>query len=620
MAPFLLILAVMMPAAATACAQEPPIEYVVRLHGAAAQIVQVTMIVRDVSGPTLDVALPVWRPGRYEVLDQAGTVRSLSARRGDGRPLGVDKIAKSTWRIDTGPAQVGDEVVVDYSLYANALGNRTRHADDTHAFLSGAAVFLFRPGRTGDGPLRVRIDAPDGWDVATGLEPEAGGDPRVLTAADYDSLADAPIEVGVHERVRFDVDGTPHEIALWSPGGRPGYALEKWPEDFARIVREQRSIFGRLPYQRYIFLVHSYPGGSGGTEHLNSTIMQTSPSRLESAEAFKGFLGLVSHEFFHTWNVKQFRPAGIKPYDYLHENYTRLLWVAEGTTSYYGPLTLVRAGITRPDDYLRSLGDAIDALRRRPGAAVQSLEESSFDAWIKFNKSWPDSGNATVSFYDKGALVSMALDMEVRRRSGGVRSFDDVVRGLFERFPREGPAYTTDDLLMLLRQAAGAGFEDFFARYVAGVEPIDFEAELATAGLELSRGESGAQNDRAYTGITLTDSGGLASVTGVASDGPAYAAGIIAGDLIVAINGRRATAGGFDGLLRTIKPGEPVRVSLFRYDTLRQIEFIASGRPEAKWMVRRVKEPTEAQRAVYESWLGQKWPDDRARPGNKEDK
>ncbi|MCC6659472.1 MAG: M61 family metallopeptidase [Phycisphaerales bacterium] len=587
---------------------EPPVEYVVRLGDARSQVVHVSMVVRGVEANQLDVALPVWRPGRYEVINPAGSVRTLSAHDGEGRVLRADKIASSTWRIAL-PDRGAGGVTVDYDLYANSLGDRTRHADSTHAFLSPATVFLFRPGLTGPegGPLRIRIDAPEGWGVATGLSPEAD-DPRVLTAPSYDVLADSPIEIGEQERVTFGVGGVPHEIVVWHPGGPPGYPLAEWPESFTKIIREQESIFGRFPYTRYVFLVHDYPGGGGGTEHVNSTVIQTSPGRLADAEAFRGFLGLVSHEFFHTWNVKQFRPSGIKPYDYLHENYTRLLWVAEGTTSYYSPLTLVRAGITRPDDYLRALGSGIDALRSRPGAAVQSLEESSFDAWIKFSKRSPDSENTTVSFYDKGALVSLALDMQVRKRSGGRRSLDDVMRALFERFPLGGPAYTTDDVLAALHAAAGSGFEDFFGAHVAGTEPVDFESALAVVGLRLVRGTGKDDPDRPYLGLNVTDSGGLASVSGVASDGPAFSAGLIAGDLVVALNGQRVTAAGLDAMTRRLQPGDTARVQFFRYDVLHDVAVTVGGKPAGRWTVSRVDNPTPEQLAAYTSWLHREWP------------
>lgn len=607
------------------------LEYAVGLSRAATQMIDVSVAAPDLAPGTthVDFVLPAWRPGKYAILDTAGTVRDVRARSGRGEPLAVEKTDKQTWRV---AANGEGGVVLDYRVYANSLGDRTRHADDTHAFISPSSVMMYVPERR-ERPVRVRIDAPDGWQVATGLSPE-GEDPRVLAAADYDVLVDSPLEIGLHEAQRFEVDGVPHEIVVWTAGqGIPKEDTEggnanwdRMPEDFAAIVREQREIFGDLPYERYVYLVHAYPGGSGGTEHLNSTAMGTSPKTFEDEKTYDRFLGLVSHEMFHTWNVKRFRPAGLVPYDYTRENYTDLLWVAEGVTSYYDDLTLARAGLMGRDDYLKRLGDSIDALRRRPGAAAQSLAESSFDAWIKFNRPTPDSVNSTVSFYDKGALASLVLDMEIRRRTEGRASLDDAMRTMYRRFPLGGPGYTTADLIAVLNDITGSRFEAFFEKHIAGVEPLDFESALSVVGLELTGvksaktdggtedahagEESSAKSEprgRAYIGLKVEQRDGLAAVTSVLADGPAYEAGVNVADLIVAMNGRRLRSGDLEARVERMKPGDEVRLTLLRHDELREVRFKAGEQPDGKWKVRRIKEPTPAQRAAYESWLSEPW-------------
>ena len=621
------------PAQSGRRAVQPRVEYIVRAHEAHAQVVHMTIIVRGVRSPSLDLMLPVWRPGRYQVLDQAGSIRTLEARSGAGDPLKVEKTDKSTWRVTT---QGTDEVVADYVLYANSLADRTRHADSTHVFLSPAAAFLYVPELRAE-PLRVTIDCPEEWTVATGLEPETPdadeSAPKVLLAPDYDTLVDSPIEAGFLDTLRFDVEGVPHEIAFWT-GHRPPvltpllkrekFNPEQLKKDFAAIVASQKSLFGDMPYKRYVFIVHCYAGGGGGTEHVNSTVMQASPTRFDTAESYRGFLGLASHEMFHTWNVKQLRPADLKPYDYQREQYSRLLWVVEGTTSYYDDLTLVRTGHMKPDDYLKNLGDAIDAARRRPGSGVQSLEDSSFDSWIKYNRPSPDSVNSTVSFYDKGAQASLVLDMGIRRASAGKSSLDDAMRALYRGFPLNGPGYTSTDVLAAVNTAAGADLSDAFARAVRTTEALDFERALEVVGLEVTHkpakkdddkaaaSEAGdAPKERSYLGFTVTDQSGLASVSAVLADGPAYSAGLLAGDHIVAINGERFRASDLEALLKRLKPGDAVRVSFFRYDALRELELKAAAVPDAKWTVSRAKSPTDEQRAAYESWLGQKWPADK---------
>ena len=628
-------LALALAARSPAAVSGDAIEYIVRLDAPQTQMVGIEMRVPDVRGTTLEVALPVWRPGRYEVLDSAGAVRDVAATDGAGRALAIEKIDKSTWRIATAGA---DEVRIAYRVYCNELGSRTRHVDDTHAFLSGSSVFFYVPERR-DGPVRVRLDAPAAWKVACGMEHEPGdprNEDRTLLAPNYDVLIDSPIEVGRHDLIEFEVDGVPHEIAIW---GEADEDAEKLKRDFAKIIRAQAAIFGGLPYERYVFLVHAGAGAGGGTEHLNSTIMQTSRASLEDDAAYKRFLGLVSHEFFHTWNVKRLRPAGIQPYDFARENYTKLLWVCEGTTSYYDDLTLARTGLKKANEYLKSLAEAIGNMRDRPGTAVQSLEESSFDAWIKFNATTPDSVNSTVSFYSNGALVSMALDMELRRRTNNAVSLDALMRAMYERFPLGGGGYTPEDLVTVAGELSGGDFDPFFASHMRGTEVPDFQSLLATVGLELTfkpakkdkvgedeeetadeiDSDADAQGEseevapaetpvKAYLGLNLSSSAGGASVRAVLADGPAYTAGIMAGDEIVAMNGRRLPAGDLDKRLEKYKPGDTVTLHIMRRDELRTFEVTLAGRPDGTWALQRIKAPSEQQIAAYESWIGQEWP------------
>ncbi|MCH7601321.1 MAG: M61 family metallopeptidase [Planctomycetes bacterium] len=621
--------------AATSRTRSEPIVYTVSLPAPQTQMVDLSIRVPNVTGPTIDFALPVWRPGRYVVLDPAGTVREVRATSDSGRSLEIEKIDKSTWRVTTGGASV---VRVDYRVYANSLGDRTRHVDDTHAFLSGSSVFLYVPDRKQD-PILIKIDAPPDWKVASGLE-HLPGDERTLIAPNYDVLVDSPIEIGLHDRLDFDVDGTPHEIVIW---GHADYDADELTTDFATIVEAQTSIFGEMPYERYVFLIHVGAGMGGGTEHLNSTIMQTRRASLEDKKTYKRFLGLVAHEFFHTWNVKQLRPAGIQPYDYAKENYTKLLWVSEGMTSYYTGLTLARTELTKTKDYFKSLADSIGSLRNLPGAKIQSLEESSFDAWIKFNHSTPDSANSTVNFYSKGSLVSLLLDMELRSRTGNDISLDDLMKTMYRRYPLGGGGFTPDDLVNVASELSESDFKPFFASYASGTDEPDFETALKTVGLELTfkpskkddededkddeddeddkiddDGEETEEEDadlpqepkmKAYIGMRLSSVGGKTTVRSVRSDGPAYLGGVISGDEILAMDGRRLASGDLDKRLKKMEPGDAVALHLMRRDELKIIELILAGKPDGKWTLQRVKEPTDQQKVAYESWLQQDWPE-----------
>ncbi|MCC6676853.1 MAG: M61 family metallopeptidase [Phycisphaerales bacterium] len=598
------------------------VEYTVRLDQPQTQMVDISMIVRGWEGGALEFHLPVWRPGRYVVLDLAGGVRDVRATGARGGSLAVEKLQKASWKI----AEPGrGDIRIDYRIYANSLADRTRHVDSTHAFLSGTAVFMYIHELRG-APAEVRIEAPEGWRTATGLEP--AGENR-FRAADYDVLVDSPLEIGRHDLIEFEVDGVPHEIAIWGAGD---YKRERLKEDFARIVEQTALFFGDMPYTRYVFLLHLTPRAGGGTEHLNSTIMQTSPGVFDAPGTYRNFLGLVSHEFFHTWNVKQLRPAGIKPYDYQRENYTDLLWIAEGTTTYYEHIILTRAGLMEPKTYFEAACSTIRDELARPGGAVQSVADSSFDAWIKFGRPSPDAVNSTVSFYSKGELVNLVLDMEIRRTTGNRVSLDTVMVELYRRFPLDGPGYTRRDVLMTLADLTGRDYREFFDRYISGTDALPLEESLLTAGLRLEReqkkrpeGSGEESREPAYTGLKLKDADGFAVVTAVLSDGPAYGAGMNADDQIVALNGRRLRAGDLDARLKKVRPGEKVRLTFLRADELREIEFEAGEKSPAGWTLKHVKEPTEEQRAVYESWLGQAWPgaekaenDNGRRPGHED--
>ena len=679
-----ILLAAAMPAPAQERSQTPRVLYTLTLDQPQTQMVSVSVLIGGVEGEHIDLMLPIWRPGRYVVMNQAQSIRDFKAFDDDDQPLAVTKTDKATWRISLDGSS---SVRAEYRVYCNSLGDRMRHVDDTHAFLDGATVFMYAE-RTRDWPCRLRIIKPRDWEIACGLEPSQRRD-DTLIAPDYDTLIDSPMEIGVHDVIDFEAAGKPHQIVIWGEADEKPDELKR---DFAKIIEEQTKIFGSTPYERYLFLIHAGAGAGGGTEHVNSTIMQTTRAALEEPAAYQRFLSLVSHEFFHTWNIKSFRPAGLIPYEYQRENYTDLLWVAEGTTSYYAPLVLVRAGFTQPTRHLESLSDAIDAMRNKPGDLVQSVAQASFDSWIHYGVRTPDDANSTVDFYGKGSLVSLLLDLEMRRRSKGKATLDDVMRTLYERFPLRGKkGYTTDDLQRIVEELSSADFDDVFDRHVRGAQLIDFERAFETVGVELyfrpasdsenqatsARGSRGGRSARtgnggngesdgertdespppaaargddqpatapdqpasapqsrpaepkmkAYLGLNLSDGGAVAApvgsatsaatlppapagkttVTSVLSDGPAYAAGLLAGDEILALDGRRLTASTLDARLRSLKPGQEVIITYFRRDQLRSAKITLAGKPDGRWTLRKMRDASDAQKSAYEEWLGQKW-------------
>ncbi|MFT5289142.1 MAG: putative metalloprotease with PDZ domain [Planctomycetota bacterium] len=625
------------------------VQYRVDLMQPQTQTVQVTITVPTDGLEFEDFYLPVWRPGRYTILNPAGTVRKVSAISETGQELVIRKMDKSGWRVITEGAQ---EVSVSYSIYANSLGLRTRHVDPTHAFLSGSSVFFYSP-RLRSAPLEVEVDAPAGWTIGTGLEFAPGRD-DVVVAANYDVLVDSPLEIGEHDSFSFEVAGKAHDVVLWPSG--MNYDEEQIAEDFGKIIEEQMAVFGSLPYERYVFLIHT-GGGGGGTEHLNSTIMQTSRSSIEGSDgrsgAYKRFLGLVSHEFFHTWNVKQFRPVGIHPYDYQNENLTDLLWVCEGGTSYYSALTMVRNELSEVESYITRIGSSGNSTRNNPAARVQSVAEASWDSWV--NESDGDSGNRTVDFYGKGSQTFLCLDLELLRRSAGKVGMDRVMRELFERYPLSGPGFSSADLLGLVDELSGESFEQFFRDYVFGTEELPFEQSLLAVGLEfyfdpnepeesddeeeeveeqveLKEGtdvvESTEADDssievaqatepqdrelpmRAYLGLKLGGGGSGSRVSGFRADGPAYTSGLMLGDEILTLNERRLRPGDVTERIAEFEPGDVIKLHYLRDDTLRVMEVVLGGVPDGSWKVRRLEDPTDLQKELYQTWIGHIWPGD----------
>jgi predicted metalloprotease with PDZ domain len=571
-------------------------------------------------GATAELAFPVWTPGSYLVREFARHVEGLSAVDGRGRPLPVARLDKHRVSIAAGGA---DEVTLRYRVYANELTVRTCHLDETHGYLNGAAVFPYAPGRLGE-PCELEVLAPEGWKVATALAavPAAGGSPTRFTARDYDELADSPLEIGRHRLLRFEAGGRPHEIALW---GRARLDEERFTADVRRIVEAFAGLMGGLPYERYLFVVHLTDRRRGGLEHAASTTLHVGRGSFHPRDAYEETLSLVAHEFFHLWNVKRLRPAALVPYDYAREQYTRLLWWFEGVTSYYDALVLVRAGLVEPKRWLKTLGQSLTSLARTPGASKMSAEESSFLAWVKQYRPDENSANSMVSYYLKGELVAVALDLALRRAGG---SLDALLRTLIARhaaggLPEDGVERAAADVLG--ERAARA----FFDRYVRGVEPLELGVEAvglrlrrrSATGLDDRGGAPAPENGKAvpgWLGAELAQGPRLQlQVQSVREGSPAWAAGLQAEDEIVAEDGFRVDRAGLWERLVQEGPAGRLRLTLFRRDELLEVEVPLAPAPEdAIWLEPAPDAPAEA-RAAFEAWCGAAWPllgEDRREP------
>jgi predicted metalloprotease with PDZ domain len=544
----------------------------------------------------LDVLLPVWRPGRYLILDLADGVQNFSASDSANRELHWQKVTKSNWRIESKGAH---EVTIRYRVYAGEFEKKTRGLDIDHGFVSGESVFMYTDTHRFL-PCELMVLPFGNWHVTTGLN-DVPGKVNAFMAPTYDYLIDCPLEIGTQQEVEFMVEGKRHIISM---SGRGNLVSDTVVRDISKIVAANYRFWGALPYEKYVFLFHCLPTAGGGVEHINSTIIGVRPKSFSDAAAYQQFLGLVSHEFFHTWNVKQFRPHGLQPYDLQHENYSHELWIAEGATSYYAPLMLVRAGI-RPG---KSVYDMLPSYpfedRSRPGNAVLSVSDASFDAWIKYWHQNENSYNAESDYYSKGAHVSLLLDLEIRNRSKNAASLDDVMRLLFQQFPVDGSGYTLNDFQRLAEQCTGVSLEDFFKSYIRGTAPLPWEATLLTAGLELKPREAPMKPSWGFTTQTVVE---RTKIVRVLTDSPAEDAGLEPGDEIVAINGVRMRPTELEGYLGDLKEGTSTSITYFRNDLLRETTIVARLVGPPQYAITQIQSPSVLQKTIFSSWLSMPW-------------
>lgn len=586
------------------------IRYTVSLPERQAHHVHVRLVLeRDGEGP-LALGLPVWTPGSYLVREFARHVLELTAS-ADGKPLAVTRRDKNTWDVAAGKARV---VQVDYELYANERSVRTSHVDADHAFLSPAATFLFVRGADGR-PARhehvVQVQAPEGWTAFCAL-PSRGG---AFVAPDYDTLVDSPLEVGPHRVLEFSHEGVPFRIVLAGAGELDEAKLR---DDVARIVAETTQVFGNQPYPAYTFLLELVDNGGGGLEHADSCVCMISRWNFGKPKEYRDALGLIAHEFFHAWNVKRFRPAALGPFDYDRENYTGDLWVAEGITSFVDDFVLLRAGFyEKPGDWLAQVGGSFKELAETPGAARMSLAQASRDTWIKFYRPDENSRNSSISYYSKGALVALMLDLRIRRETGGERGLFDALRLGWERFTARGEGFPEGAMLALSSEAAGRDVSDFFARYVSGTAPLEPNEDLAFVGLQLARTPAKTERPLAkdadgfalepWFGFTTAADGPLCKLTGLFDNGPAYSGGLSVDDVLLAVNGARVSQDTLQDRLDRAG-GKPARFSFWRGQSLRELEITPVLRRLEDWKLAPVEQASEAQHAAFEAWTGHELP------------
>ncbi len=570
----------------------PTISYTVSMSKPWTHLLEVEMRLSAANMPAqAELKMPVWTPGSYLIREYARHVQDFSASDAGGNSLMWQKTNKNTWQIDTKGAK---EIVAKYNVYANELTVRTNELNADHAFFTPAALLMF-PKDQIKAASTVKVNPYGAWKVATGL-PKVEGQTNTFRAENYDILYDSPFEVGNYNEISFTVQGKPHRYVIEGEGN---YDLQRLATDTAKIVEEAYKMYGELPYNDYTFIVNLR--GGGGLEHLNSTALQWQKFGFKPEARYRGFLGLVAHEYHHAWNVKRIRPDALGPFDYENENYTKLLWVAEGGTSYYESVLTRRAGFATDKEVLAGHAASFQSLDSQPGRFQTSVEEASWDAWIKYYRQDENSINNQISYYDKGDIVNFLLDVKIRTESGGAKSLDDVMRYLYNEYYKKGKNYAPADYQKTAEMMAGKSLDDFFSKYVRGRDEIDYNSILIGFGLRLDKGEGGRR--QAYIGGNLTEANGRLTVRNTPAGTPAYEQGLNTNDEIVAIDGNRASQQFLQSYLAEKKPGDKIKLTVFRFDALRDIEITLGERAAPNYRIVAVENPTEDQKRLYRGYF-----------------
>lgn len=536
------------------------------------------------------VFMPAWIPGSYLIRDFSRQVESIQAF-SQSQPIAIKKIANHQWRC----APTDGSLDIEYVIYAWDLSVRSAHVDDSHAFFNGTSIFLGVEGQEQQ-PCLVHLSPPpsqNDWKVYTSM-PEASDHPEgasrhgfgMYSAPDYDALIDHPFELGTPQYIAFDAYGAKHELVF--TGLAPHLDLERIASDVKKICEAQIALFEPeslyAPFldssDRYVFMTMVTGDGYGGLEHRSSTALMAARNDLPTlgadptvkSKGYQDFLGLVSHEYFHTWNVKRIKPAAFAPYRLLEENHTSLLWVFEGFTSYYDELMMWRADVIDEETFLNRQAATITQVLKNGGRLKQSTAESSFDTWTRFYKQDENSPNALVSYYSKGALVALALDLYIQQQSQNTHSLDDVMRLMWQRYGRDfyrgSPIGIAENAMPeLIMEATGVDVSDYIARYAEGREDPPLAALFAAQGIQL---QAKASSNTPSLGLRLKEQGSELHIATVYEHSAAHQAGLSAGDIIIAMDSIRIlNQNQLHQRLGFYQAGDKVKLHIFRRDELR---------------------------------------------------
>jgi len=583
------------------------IRYQVEFNEAAIHRAWISVSFATHGAKEIRLMMPVWTPGSYMVREYARQIESLQAFDNQG-PIKTTKVDKNHWVVS---CENTDKVTVIYGIYGREMGVRTNWIEPQFAFLTGAATFIVPENQT-DRKCIVEFDPDISWtSIATSLE-ASPTNPWVRTAKNFDELVDSPIVLGKIDIQSQEISGAMHHLATVP---FEGWDTAKAMTDVAKIVKLEQEFWGEVPYKQYWFLNLLTEAG-GGLEHDNSTVLMASRWSQKLRPKYVDWLGLVAHEFFHTWNVRRLRPRALMTYDYNQEQYTDELWIAEGLTSYYDDLFVVRSGLSTPKEYLERVSKSIQTVQNSPGRHVQNLIDSSFDSWIKFYRPDENASNSRISYYVKGSIVGMLLDAQIRVHSSDKHSLDDCMRLLWKRHKETG--YTNEDFSKIVQELAGKPVSDWLDEQLRSTEELDYQPLLEAYGLtwkpkDTPKDAPGGQQDAAqvatpaHFGLELSNASGKTQIDKVLRGGSASYAGVQVGDELIALDGYRISAEQWPERVGLLHVGDQVSVLVSRRGKI--LELPLKVLPESaeastpSWTLMRVESPTEEQEKRWKSWL-----------------
>ncbi|MDQ4140771.1 MAG: PDZ domain-containing protein [Bacteroidota bacterium] len=542
----------------------------------------------------VDVKMSVWTPGSYLVREYAKNVEGFTAS-ANNQQLRFEKINKNTWRIYS---QKANQIKVNYKVYAFELTVRTSFLDTEHGYANGASVFMYPDGLQNE-KSEIKIVPYKDWKVvSTALVPVTEGQPFTFQAANYDEVVDSPIEIGNHNVWQFEVNGVPHQVAMF---GESNVNKDKFLADLKKITTTATQIMGDQPINRYLFIIHNTSNGGGGLEHKYSTTLQVKKWNYASPTGYISILNLAAHEYFHLWNIKRLRPAGLGPFNYDAETYTNLLWVSEGFTSYYANLIVRRSGFQTNEQYLTTTAKEISDLENTPGVRVQSAAESSFDAWIKYYRPNENSVNSGISYYSKGAVIGQLLNLEILQRTKGQKNLDDLMRQLYQQYYKKlDRGFTDAEFKQAAENVAGGKLDNFFNDYIYGTKAPDYATYFSYAGLRFVNQNNNKPEANLGAKVSLTT--GKQIVTSVLRDGSAWQGGLNVNDEILAVNGYRITED-VNLSLAGARVGQPISLLVNRDGQILTLEFPLIATETRRYDITPIEKPAKGQTAILNKWL-----------------